>query len=111
MKDEKGHGSDSHGAHSEGVVAAGRAAAFNVSKQVHDKLNADWSDAHAKLKAVGSGSGAMGLTPDSVKASPEYRAAKSAADAAGQRARNFNGQHAKQFAPELKAERDRKYGR
>ena len=54
--------------------------------------------------------GAMNLTPDSVRATPEWRAAKSAADKAFQEYRNFNGIMLKAFPNELKAERAAKRG-
>lgn len=47
------------------------------------------------------------MTSDAVKASPEFKTAKGTYDTAFQRLRNFNSQYTKQFAPELKAERDR----
>lgn len=45
--------------------------------------------ASKKLKAI-AGGGTMGLTPDSVKASPEYKQAKAEYSAAFARVRAFN---------------------
>lgn len=50
-------------------------------------------------------SGPMGLTPDSVKFSDEYRAAKAAYQAALYRLQVFNACYVKRFKAELKAER------
>lgn len=49
--------------------------------------------------------GAMGLTPDEVKRTPEWRAAFQASNRALQAIRNFNGTYTKTFAEELKHER------
>jgi hypothetical protein len=51
--------------------------------------------------------GPMGLTPDAVKFSPEFRAAKAAYDAAFQALRDHNGFMVKTFAAEMRAERKR----
>lgn len=49
--------------------------------------------------------GAAGLTPDSVKFSPEYRLDKQAFDDAFRASREFNTRFNKAFAKEIKAER------
>jgi hypothetical protein len=49
--------------------------------------------------------GPMGLTPDAVKVSPEFRAAKKAFDAAFAKLRAFNGYYVKTFAKELREDR------
>jgi hypothetical protein len=48
----------------------------------------------------------IGLTPDHVKASPEWQAAKLAYDRAFAALRTFNGVYTRRFARELRAERD-----
>ena len=53
--------------------------------------------------------GPMGLTPDPVKAMPEYQAAKAAYDAAFAALRDFNGKYVKIFKAEIQAERREKY--
>lgn len=50
--------------------------------------------------------GPMGLTPDAVRATPEWRAAKTRVDKAFARLRAFNAVFVKRFAKELRAERD-----
>jgi hypothetical protein len=54
--------------------------------------------------------GAMGLPPESVRLSPEYRAAKARTDKAFARLRAFNAVYVKRFAKELRAERTKRYG-
>jgi hypothetical protein len=48
---------------------------------------------------------AMGLTPDDVKASPEFRAAKVAFEKSFGKLRAFNGVITKKFAKEMRQER------
>ena len=52
----------------------------------------------------GVGSGAMGLTPDSVKASPEYRRARAEFNAAMRALQAFNARHLKRFKAQIAAE-------
>jgi hypothetical protein len=71
------------------------------------------SRASARLRAIpGVGSGAMGLTPDSVKARPDYREALASYRAAESALRQFNGAFAKRFARQsaarIRAEREAK---
>jgi hypothetical protein len=47
----------------------------------------------------------MNLTPDAVKASPQWRADKAAADKAFTALRNFNAWHSREFKAELQRER------
>ncbi len=49
---------------------------------------------------------AIGLTPDAVKFSPEYRKAKARYSDAARNLRNFNTRHLSQFRVEARAERD-----
>lgn len=72
-------------------------------------IRADLESAHAaavrELRTIpGVGAGQMGLTPDAVKFSPEFRACKSALDVAAARLRSFNGAHAARFAKEIRAD-------
>jgi hypothetical protein len=54
--------------------------------------------AGAELKSIpGIGMGEMGLTPDHVKASPEYQEAMRRYRMAFQALREFNGKHAKEI--------------
>lgn len=55
-----------------------------------------WKAASAALKAIpGVGSGPMGLTPEHIRLSPEYRAAKTAYDRAFQAVRAENAKRAR----------------
>jgi hypothetical protein len=54
--------------------------------------------------------GAMGLPPESVRLSPEYRTAKARTAKAFARLREFNAVFTKRFAKELRAERAKRYG-
>ncbi len=56
-----------------------------------EQAEAAWREAGKAMKAIpGIGSGPMGLTPDHVKFSPAYRAAKAASDAAFAKLRKLN---------------------
>ncbi|MFZ3482053.1 hypothetical protein [Sphingomonas sp. 3-13AW] len=71
-----------------------------------DWLEARERTAAAALGAVpGIGSGAMGLTPDDVKAEETYRRAKACHVAAFDRLRDFNRTFTKTFKSELAAQR------
>lgn len=62
--------------------------------------------ADAALKAIpGVGTGSMGLTPDRVKSTPEYRAADRASRAAFAALRNHNAFMVKNFKREMAADR------
>ncbi len=62
--------------------------------------------AEAALKALpGINSGPMGLTPDHIKQSPEYIAAKRTYKRAFNVLRDVNSNFLKRFAKEIKAER------
>lgn len=55
------------------------------------------------------GKSSMGMTPEHVKAMPEYQAAKKAYDISFNNLRNFNGQFMKVFKKEVQADRKAKY--
>ena len=79
-------------------------AAFEAAKRMHDRLDAEVARTSAALKAFPT-SGPMNLTPDHVKASPEFKAAKAAFDRAFAALRNFNADYTVIFADDLRAER------
>lgn len=80
---------------------------YAIAKIAAAAIDAELSAAGAALKAIpGVGSGPMGLTPDAVKFSPEYRTAKSALDAAKARSRAFYAAFSKRYAKEIRADRD-----
>ncbi len=64
---------------------------MNPTETARRALEAESKAASDALRALpGVGSGAMGLTPDSVRSSSEYRAARAASDRAFQALRRFN---------------------
>lgn len=79
---------------------------FTIAKQTAALLDAHYSAACKNLSAIpGISSGPMGLTPDNVKARPDYRIAKAAFDKAFAKMRAFNAVYVKQYKKELAAER------
>jgi hypothetical protein len=84
-----------------------RAIDFALYQVARDSREATLTAANAALQAIpGIGSGPMGLTPDHVRRSPEYQAARRAYDAAHHALGQLNGKWCKHFAPELRAERE-----
>lgn len=82
---------------------------FAIAKVTASLLQSDYSAASRNLKAIpGVGSGPMGLTPDDVRARPDYRIAKEAMDKAFAALRAFNARYVKQYKKELAAERKAK---
>ena len=53
--------------------------------------------------------GAMGLTPDAVRATAQWKADKAEFDVAFRASRDFNGKFSKMFKLEIRAERMAKY--
>lgn len=84
-------------------------AAFEAAKAQQSQLEQEVEEAGAGLRDFPRG--AMGLTPDAVKTSPAYRAAKARFDRAFARLRAFNATFTKKFARELRAERSRRFAR
>ncbi len=76
---------------------------YAIAKQVKAQLESEERQAAEALKAFPKGP--MGLTPDSVKATPEWKAAYLAHAAAFQALRKFNGSYFKAFKKEIAAER------
>lgn len=77
---------------------------YAQAKAAADALDARLDAASAALQ--GFPRGLMGLTPDDVKASPEWRQAKRAYDQAFAALRAFNGPFVKRFKSEIRADRD-----
>lgn len=72
-----------------------------------EAINDAASDALQAFDKLGKSS--MGMTPDHVKAMPEYQAAKLAYAVSFNNLRNFNGQFMKVFKKEIQADRKAKY--
>ena len=83
---------------------------YDAAKQSKAMLEASLDAANKALKAFDSyGKSAFGLTPDSVKAMPEFKQAKANFDKAFAELRNFNGWYMKTFKKEIMQERKNKY--
>jgi len=86
-----------------------RQATFRQGLAIHARLEQAEKAASARLRAIpGVGSGRMGLTPDHVRASAEFKQAKAAHVQAAAQLAQFNGRFCKLFATELREERDRR---
>lgn len=73
-------------------------------------LEAEYRAAVARLDAVSGERGPMGLTPDAVKATPEWQAARKASDGAFAVLRVFNGANVPIFKAEIEQERNIRRG-
>lgn len=76
---------------------------FTEAKALAATLDAEASRLGAILQAFPKGP--MGLTPDAVRATAEWKLAKHQFDAAFAKLRNFNGAFTKAFAKEIREER------
>ena len=83
---------------------------FHVAKQSKAMLEDALDVADKALKAFDKyGKNQMGMTPDHVRAMPEWQQAKKEFDKAFTELRNFNGWYVKTFKKEITAERKEKY--
>lgn len=79
---------------------------FNAAKAMRAEIEDILARSSTQLKGIsGVGSGPMGLTPDTVRATPEWRSARTAYDEAFGASRAFNQGFNKTFETELKSER------
>lgn len=79
---------------------------YEIARQMKSVMEAREREASAALQRVpGISSGPMGLTPDAVKASPEYRNAKADYEACREALRRFNAWFMREYASEYRAER------
>lgn len=88
-------------------VSQGTAIAYEEAKAARDVLATEVAAATAVLKTFPGGP--MGLTPDSVRLTPEYRTANARFQRAFAALRAFNAGFTKTFAKELRAERAEQY--
>lgn len=95
MKDAFGHGSAAHQSGTSRVATP-----FALAKANQNRLNEEVTRLGVALNSFPKDT--MGLTPDAVKASPEYRSAKSAYNEAFHQLINFNSVFTKAFAKEIK---------
>jgi phage-related protein (TIGR01555 family) len=91
------------------AAAEARKRQFSVAKAAHAQINAEVARHSETLRAFPRGE--MGLTPDHVKSSPEYKTAKVNYEAANTKMRNFNANYTKVFAKELKEERANRFAK
>jgi hypothetical protein len=85
------------------LAGSGSSSPFEDAKAEAAALENELEAATKVIKTFPSGP--MGLTPDAVRATAEYRAAKTRVDKAFARLREFNAVFVKRFANELRAER------
>lgn len=80
---------------------------YEEAKAIRDKLTAKMEPPGAILRAFPKG--AMGLTPDHIKASDAYRNARAEYEAARRALQSFNAVFTKVFKKEIQAERADRY--
>ena len=90
----------------EALAGSGTSSPFEEAKAELALIEAEMAAAEAVMRAFPRGP--MGLPPESVRLSPEYRAAKARTDKAFARLRAFNAVYVKRFAKELRAERSQR---
>ena len=84
---------------------------FEQATILRDTFSRLSNEAAISLRSIpGVGSGPMGLTPDNVKFSPEYRSAKAAFDHAFANLQAFNKRYVKEYRKELMSQKRAKYG-
>lgn len=81
---------------------------FQEATRIRDTLWTMYKEAGAKMSAYPK-CPPFGLTPDAIKATPQWRRDKDAFDLATVNLQQFNKTFVKRFARELRAERDEKY--
>lgn len=104
------------GASREGLAASLRSLAdrlaakvpdgYAAAKKQRDSLEEEANRAGKALKAL-SGGGAMGMTPDAVRATPEWKRAKRESDEAFKALQDFNEVYVKRFKDEIRQDRRR----
>lgn len=77
---------------------------YEDAKAAVEQVEAEAKAAGAALRAFPRN--AMGITPDRVKATPEWRAAKARSDQAFAQLQKLNASFTKRFAKEIRADRD-----
>lgn len=76
---------------------------YSEAKAMRDAIEAEVVSASAKLNAFPKGP--FGMTPENVKFTDEFRAAKTAYDRAFAKFRKFNAAFVKAFKKEIQSER------
>jgi hypothetical protein len=83
--------------------------AFEDAKAERDLIQKEVDASSAILRAFPKGP--LGVTPDAVRATPEFRSANARFQKAFARLRAFNTIYTKRFVKEIRAEHSRRYGR
>ena len=76
---------------------------YEEAKRIRDEIEGEGRKVGAILSAFPKGP--MNLTPDAVKAAPEWREAKDRSEALFRKLRRFNTWFVKAYAKEIRAER------
>lgn len=97
---------DSKGKFASGGSSGG--SGYSDAKAYRDKLDSHVANLSQTLKSFPKG--AMGMTPDSVRASVEFKKVKSEFDGAFQKLRNFNEKFTKVYKGEIQADRASRRG-
>lgn len=87
-------------------MLAAPSSAFEQAKVEEARVEKEMDEAQAAISAFPRGP--TGLTPDAVKATPAWQAAKRRVDKAFAQLRAFNAVFVKRFAKELRAERNKR---
>ncbi len=82
---------------------------FEDAKAERDSIQEEVNAADAAINAFPKG--AMGITPDAIRATPEFRAANVRFQKAFARLQAFNTIYVKKFAKEIRAERAKRWAR
>lgn len=79
---------------------------YAAAAEVEARLEAEMNAASRAMDAWKAHRGPTGLTPDHVRATPEWKAAKAALDLAFARLRSFNAVYTRRFKLEIARARD-----
>lgn len=83
---------------------------YQQAKSERDRLEAAQRAAFEVLRAIpGYGTGSMGMTPDAIRATPEWQSAASANGRAFAALQTFNRDFVKRFRKEIRADRKRAF--
>lgn len=81
---------------------------YHIAKQVQASLSNATREASKNLKKYDKHKNELGLTPDHIKATSEWKKDKAAYDTAFHNERKFNGEFNKKYKKEIKQERKNK---
>lgn len=84
---------------------------FEQAKELSKKLNSSYTESGKAIKEYQSSLGHIAGKPvsDSIRSIPEWKILKQTFDKAFQELRTFNSWYVKQFAKELREERNKKF--